>query len=314
MSEMDKWTWPARPTTDAEYCEMMVSLDHHLAVHGLPPEKRSFQASRLVSIALGLSGTPIIGPNLPRGEPFSPSDLLARVFEWFNDTYGDRNKIDWALGHVVLQLRGTYWRLRIPLSYGTVIPFASRDLTNTGRNLGTKTEPPTHNVLTSMKGITQTYADRLTDAELAHVLGSYAAGYAAMCALDALKGHDFFTEARGDYKHSVDALIDGPTLSKARWDGAQCAEKIFKGLLAQAGHPYPTGGAKGHDIVHLGGLIKTHFGVAIPDGVLRAIHCPTAVRYGEMNVDQNEAWTSHMDLLTALRAVSTIKQPGARRR
>lgn len=165
-----------------------------------------------------------------------------------------------------------------------------------------------------MQGITQTYAGRLTDAELAHVLGSYAAGYAAMCAFDALKGHDLFTEARGDYQHSVDALIDGPTLSKARWDGAQCAEKVFKGLLAQAGHPYPTAGAKGHDIAHLGGLIKTHFEIAIPAGVLRAIHCPPAVRYGEMNVDQNEAWTSHMALLTALRAVAAIKQPGPRLR
>lgn len=101
---------------------MMVALDRHLAVHGLPPEKRSLQASRLVSIALGLSGTPIIGPNLPRGAPFSPSDLLARVFDWFNDTYGDRNKINWALGYVVLQLRGTYWKMRIPLTYGTGAP------------------------------------------------------------------------------------------------------------------------------------------------------------------------------------------------
>lgn len=293
---------------------MMASLDRHLAVHGLPPAKRSFHASRLVAIALGLLGTPVLGYNLPRGEPFSPSDILARVFDWYNDTYGDRNKIDWALGYVVMQLHGTYWRLRIPLSYGTVVPFASRDLTNTGRSLGTEREPATHNVLTSLEGLTQTYANRLTDPELVHVLRNYAGGFAAMAALDALKGHELFNEARGDYQHSVAALIDGPTLSKARWDGAQCAEKVFKGLLAQAGHPYPTGGPKAHDIVHLGSLINAHFGIPIPEGVLRSIHCPTAVRYAEINVDLNEAWTSHMALLTALHAVAAIKQPGPRLR
>lgn len=288
---------------------MMIDLDHHLATHNLLPAQRSLNAARLVSMALKLSGTPILGGGEDRGEPFSPRDLLARVFDWYNDTYGDRNKIDFSLGYIVFPLHNTYWRLQIPLAYGTVVPFADRNLANKGRQLGTKSEPASHNVLTGLQDVTQAYIDRLADDEVARVLQAYGRGYAAMATLDELMGHDLFDQARGDYAHSVDALATGQTLSKARWDTAQCAEKVLKGLLGRAGQAYPINAGQGHDIVHLGGLVTAHFGIALPEGALRAIHCPPKVRYGEMNVDLNEAWTSHDALLGILDRLRSIALP-----
>lgn len=307
MNSMDTWTWPIRPTTDSEFDAMMTDLDHHLAAHNLLPARRSLNAARLVSMALGLSGTPFLGGDSDRGKPFSPRDLLARVFDWYSATYGDRNKIDFSLGYVVLPLRNTYWRLRIPLVYGTVIPFADRNLANSGREKGTESEPASHNVLTSLQDVTQTYADRLTDHEINRVVHAYNRGYFAMATLDELAGHDLFDQARGDFAHSVDALAAGHALSKARWDTAQCAEKVFKGLLGRAGLPYPTNAAQGHDIVHLGDLVTKHFKILLPESALRAIHCPPRVRYGEINVDPNEAWTSHdalLDVLVRLRPIA----------
>jgi len=141
------------------------------------------------------------------------------------------------------------------------------------------------------------------------VMQAYDRGYVAMATLDELKGHDLFDQARGDYTHSVEALAAGLVLSKARWDTAQCAEKVFKGLLGRAGQPFPTNAAQGHDIVHLGDLVMKHFGIALPDGALRAIHCSPKVRYGEMNVDPNEAWTSHDALLDVLARLRPIALP-----
>jgi hypothetical protein len=312
MDSKDDWTWPNRPTTVAEFDTMMSHLDRHLAIHNLLPAQRSLNAARLVSMALKLSGTPILVGNEARGEPFSPRDLLARVFDWYDDTYGDRNKIDFSLGYVVLPLRNTYWRLRIPLAYGTVVPFADRNLANLGRQLGklgTKTEPASHNVLTGLQGVTQAYSDRLTDAEIARVMQAYGRGYIAMATLDELREHDLFDQARGDYAHSVEALAGGQAFSKARWDTAQCAEKVFKGLLGRAGQPFPTSAGQGHDIVHLGGLVTAHFGIALPEGALRAIYCSPKVRYGEINVDLNEAWTSHDALLGILARLRAIALP-----
>lgn len=309
MDSIDSWTWPKRPINAAEFDEMMTNLDHHLAIEGLMPQHRSLQATRLVSMALGLSGTPILGFGAVRGEPFSPGDLLARVFDWYNNTYGERNKIDFSLGYVVLPLRGTFWTLRIPGVYGTVQAFIDRNLCNVGRKLGTRGQPATHNVLIGLGEVTQVYADRMSDDELAHVLDAYLRGYVAMASLDEMRGHGLFDQARGDYRHSVEALSAHNMLSKARWDNAQCAEKVFKGLLGRAGHSFPKSGAQGHDIVHLGGLIAANFGITIPDGSLRAIYCPTGVRYGEINVDMNEAWTSHTALINTLARLRPIALP-----
>jgi len=285
---------------------MMFSLDRHLALYEAVPSRRSLNAARLVSIALNLSGTPILGGSEDRGIPFGPRDLICRVFEWFDANYGERNKIDMALGRIVLPLHNTYWMLDIQLVYGTAVPFADRNLDNKGRQIGTGNEPATVNVLRCLRGITQPYASRLADADIHAVLRAYRHGYAAMAFLDSLTGHPLFSQARADYNASVEALLLGTALSRARWDTAQCAEKVLKGLLGRAGHDFPTGGWQGHDIPHLGGLVDTHLGATLPEILLRAITCSPKVRYGEMNVDINEAWTSHaclLDLLIHLRSV-----------
>lgn len=314
MSALDFWTWPERPKDSDAFGEMMSSLDQHLAVHGLMPHQRGLNAARLVSMALHLSGTPIFGGGTDRGEPFSPRDLLARVFDWYRDSYGDRNNVDFSLGSVVWPLRGAYWTMRIPGSYGTVQLFLDRDLRNAGRNMGTASQPATYNVLTSIKGLTQTYADQLRVEELRQLADAYGRGYVAMAALDEMRGHDLFDQAKGDYRHSVEALAEGRTLSKARWDNAQCAEKVFKALLGRAGYTFPKSGRNGHDIVHLGELVARDLGVIIPAGMLRTIHCPPSMRYGEMAVDMNEAWTSHVALLDALVTLRRIAaSPGQAR-
>jgi len=314
MDIEDTWGWPKRPTDETEFDRMMVDLDEYLASRGRSPAQRSLDASRLVSIALNLSGTPILGGPADRGSLFGARDLLARVFDWYDDTYGDRNKIDLMLGHVVFPLGNTYWRLRIPLVYGTVVPFIDRDLSNTGHTRGTRTEPASYNVLTGVQGLTQSRSDRLTDADLAVVGKAFAQGYQATSTLDELGGSELFDQARADYALSVEALMHGQALSKARWDTAQCAEKVFKGLLARSGHAYPTGGSKGHDIVHLGELVETHFGIQLPVGALKAIYCSPKVRYGEINVDLNESWTSHEALLEVLARLRVIALPAGKPR
>lgn len=306
MDSNDSWTWPKRPTDATEFDQMMDSVDRHLARRDLTPPQRSLHAIRLISMALNLSGITFLGVGVVRGEPFSPSDLLPRVFDWYDETYGERNKIDLSLGYVVLPLRDTYWTLQIPFGCGVVEPFIDRSLANVGRQRGTRMHPATLNVLTCLRGITQAYAELLSNDELTHVMKAYSRGYVAMRTLGEMRGHQLFDQAKGDYRHSVEALSAGDALSKARWDNAQCAEKIFKGLLAQAGQEFPTSGRRGHDIAHLGRLISTTFGSSIPNGKLCDIHCPAAIRYGEINVDMHEAWTSHAALIDTLLHLRTI--------
>lgn len=245
MDIEDTWAWPQLPTSEAEFEEMMASLDDYLAGRGRLPAQRSLEASRLVSIALKLSGTPMLGGPPERGPEFGPRDILARVFDWYEQTYGQRNKLDLKMGYVVFPLGNTYWRLRIPLAYGELKCFVDRNLANVGRALGTTSDPASHNVLTGIDGLTQKRSDRLTEAELDTVMRTFANGHAAMATLHELDGDDLFDQARADYASGIEALAGGQALSNARWDTAQCAEKVFKGLLARARKPYPTGGPAG---------------------------------------------------------------------
>jgi hypothetical protein len=311
MDSEDNWNWPSRPTNQRDYDIMMSSVDSHLAAHGLQPNQRAFRAARLVSIALNLSGIPLIGVGVVRGVPYSPTDLGPRVFDWYNDNYGERNKIDWSPGSVVMSLHGSLWRIRMPMIMGTVEFVIARDFAIGAQGNVIGRGPPKCNVLHEVEGLTQSYANRLSDHDLIHIFGEFQSGYVSIECLNDLQGHELFDQARGDYKQSVDTLLDSRTLSKARWDNAQCAEKIFKGLLARAGHDFPTNPRQGHDIAHLGGLLKQHLGIKLPESSLRTITCSPAVRYGEMNVDANEAWTSHKELLATLRMIGASLNMGS---
>jgi len=281
---------------------MMISLDGHLASLGLSPAQRPLNAALVVSSTLGLSGTPILGGSDDRGEPFSPRDLLARVHDWYDETYSGKIKIDFSPGSVVVPLHGNLWEMKMPRVWGSIQIFISEDLSNKGNCLAaTRDSPPAqHNILCSVQGMTQAYAKRLSTDDMLFLADKFITGIEAVTCLDDLKGHDLFNEARGDYRHSVDALLTGHELSKARWDTAQCAEKVLKGLLARDGHAYPTFGAQGHNIKHLGGLAKEKFGIDLPANDLAIVYCSPAARYGQEKNTIEQALAAHDALMRVL--------------
>lgn len=300
MDAEDNWSWRQRPTSDVEFDQMMESVDNHLAALGMPPNQRSLRASRLVAIALQLDLMPIMNRTTQRGEPFSQNDLGARIIDWYRDNYGERNKVNFSPGSVVLNLDGSLWRISYPRIFGTVELFISRDLSEGAPGNVIARAPPRSNVLRTVKDLTQRRADRLTDFQLFFIWNFWHAGYHAIETLENLHGHDLFDQARGDYRLAVDTLMDGHPLNSVRWNTAQCAEKIIKGLLARAGKTYPKGGPNAHDIPHLGQLLRDHLSIDVANSLLAAIKCPPSVRYGEINVDANEAWTAHRSLVDML--------------
>lgn len=293
--KLDNWLWFLHPTNQQEFDAMMLSLDKHLATCGLLPAQRGMNASRLVSMRLGLSGLNTFPSPEQRGAPFSATDLLGRVHDWYRDNYAKRMYLGSA-GGVVFNLRGTFWELRLPIMYGTGRLFADRNLQNVGNRLGIR-EPSTLNALTYIKDLTQTYANTLTDEELHGICSTFVRGIEALNVLDSLKNHELFDHARGDRKLAVVALMDGRSSSVAWWQTAQCAEKIIKGLLARKGHGYPTNGGAGHDISALGTRARTKLGLSLSEQDLATVHCSAAVRYGGQPVSQQDALDAHDALL-----------------
>lgn len=306
----EDWTWPCKPSSEMEFNQMMESVDKHLAIVGVPPFRRGLSAARLVAIALDMDIAFAWGTD--RDAVATDSGLGVRILNWFQETYGERNKVDFSVGSVVMQLQGSMWRVKYPLIYGRGEIFISRDLSEGDSNCQVSSRPFRANVLRNIEHLTQARANRLSNLDLGFILNFWLAGKRAIDTLNALQGHELFDVARSDYALSVDTLMAELLLHNARWNTAQTAEKIIKGMLALSGKSFPTGGKKGHDIVHLGELLNEGLGIVIAPSQLRTVMCPPAVRYGEISVDTNEAWTSHNALVNMLLTLAphVIGHPG----
>ena len=307
ITEEPEWSWNTRPTTDEEYDTMMVSLDRHLASLGINPEHRSLRGVLTLSSTLSLSGTPIFGDLSKRHAQFSDSDLLAGVHYWYEENYGERNKVDLSPGSVVVSIHDNLWEMKLPRIMGSARFFIHTDLKHRGSHTSAKNSTfARYNILCSVQGLTQTFAKRLSNEDLRALTQKFLDAVEAITCLENLTGHNLFTEAKGDYRHSVEALLTGHELSKARWETAQCAEKVMKGLLARDGHAYPTFGPKGHDIENLGQLIEEKLGIRLPAAELTMTNCSAAVRYGEEKTSVEQAIAAHDALLYVLGALAKV--------
>ncbi|QQP97961.1 hypothetical protein [Lysobacter enzymogenes] len=307
--KVGRWTWPSRPTDPAGFEAMMVALDRHLGDQDVPLQERSGQA---VSIVCAVFSVPNIidlrrGPD--RGQAYSDDDLAPRVLDWYAETYGgrlgDKNPLDVS----VVRLNGSLWPISMPVVYGEARIVVRRELSSGQRGGLVYQRPQTINAVECIIGITPEFAKRLSDQDLDVLFDAFLEGHKASEYLHGLDGHPFFDQARGDYRHAVEELIDQRTLGKVRWDTAQCAEKVLKGLLGKAGHSFPTAGRKGHDIPHLGDLVNKHFGTALPEALLQAIDCPTGVRYGEIPTSLAVAYDAHRSLVKMLYELESKIRP-----
>lgn len=302
--ELNEWEWPNRPTNEAEFDEMMTSLDRRLSSKGIEPHRRAIMASMQVSWTLKLDGTPFIGGLKDRGPPFSPRDLLARVHAWYSDHYGNAMKVDFSPGTFLVVVNANLWRIRLPMIMGEGVVVVDRDLSKVQQNTVGR-DQAIHNALSSVEGLTQPMANKLTDRELVFFHRAFMHGWQAIMTFDSLRGHPLFAHAKADFRHSVEAISSGREYGKARWEAAQCAEKLLKGFLARAGQAYPTNAGKGHDHVHLGKLLDEKLGIHVDERILSTLKTSPAVRYGEEASSLSQAMDSHSALLALLRILGS---------
>lgn len=262
---------------------MMASLDAYLARKGALPHQRPMTGKTLVGQLIGASvhfggGAFGFGQNDP---------TIERVGKWFKEMYGERLNSPFRSRSVVLDLRGTIWRMRLGITFGSPTLFMDRDPTNQ------------YSILRCIEELTPAYAQRLTEAELDHIMAVLELGFPAIEALGGFEGNIMFNIAWLDYEHSVDALMSSIDWGKARWETAQTAEKIMKGMLVVEGQTYPKG-RDGHIIPKLGRLVADHFKVSFPAGLLETIDCKPDVRYGDEEATREEAMAAHYALLQLL--------------
>lgn len=299
MLDANEWGWKGRPATETDFEAMMASLDAYLAKHDVPPHQRAFAGKGLVIRMLNIS-VPLAGSIFGIGaDDMDPT--VGGVSKWFDALYEKRFNRHFDSRSFVFDLRGTLWRMRVGIVFGSVRLFLDKNWSNTGG-------PPIEKSLNLLHGIddfTPAYAARLSQADFDTIGPAIEMGLPALDALDGFNQHTLFDLARLDYAHSVDALVSGIAWNKAWWETAQTAEKIMKGMLDMEKQKYPRG-QDGHIIPKVGDAFGKYFGVSLPGDLLQAIDCKPAVRYGDEEAARRSAFDAHVALLRLLPLLSKV--------
>jgi len=308
-----KFTWHAYPKTQAEFESLMLAVDEALTLRGLEPSQRPLHIGRLLWEAFNWNG-PLFPPAELVNQPgYVGPVLMAKCIRWYSDYYGDKLKADFVYGFVPVKLGNAVWRLRAGLTYGSVRVFVDRNLNNRGTKLGDRGGPASLNVLCAIENFPQGLADRLSDSTLREHLDFHVFVHNVLQWREELPRTDLLKMARADYDASTSDLL-GRRYGQARWAAQQAVEKTLKGILKLTSTPFPTGGANGHNLLHLGSLFEKQ-GIVIAPSLLSLATCSPKIRYGEeatseqQAIGANHAVLGILDILRTNPLIEKVLQP-----
>ncbi|MFO1397527.1 MAG: hypothetical protein U1F48_10750 [Burkholderiales bacterium] len=304
---MKRFTWSAIPETAADFEALMSAADSALASQGVEVVGRPLHIAHTLYGAFGWGGNIFPPRELAERPGFSGEVLIAKALKWYEEAYGDQLKTDMALGSAPVVLGNAVWELRAKRYWGPVRYFVDRDLGNRGVTVGGRGVDSSFNVLCAVEKLPQGLADRLSDAALAHMFQFYISTLHSLEWANQLPDTPLLSMAVTDYLESTAAVIGG-RYGQARWAAEQAVEKTMKGVLDVGDKRFPTGGAKGHDLEHLRGLLQEELGIVVPPGAVVAANCSADVRYGKVTSSQAEALAANHSVLEVFHHFSKSPQ------
>lgn len=275
-----KFKWPAYPKNAMDFELLMRAIDDVLSRRNLEPFQRPIHVGPLLWDAFEWVGSVFPPDELANQEGFEGDVLMAKCSRWYELLYGEQIRTDFAYGFAPVKLANALWRVRAFVNCGSVFIFADRNLANQGVTQGGPGIQASFNILCAIDDLPQGLASRLTEQELRAHLEFHFFMHQSLQWRDTFPRTELLDMARADYDTST-ADVLGRRYGQARWSAQQAIEKTLKGLLKLAGTPFPTGGSKGHDLLHLGKVLEQEHGICIAPAVLSPADCSPKVRYGE---------------------------------
>ncbi|PQA78077.1 hypothetical protein C5F53_07010 [Rhodoferax sp. TS-BS-61-7] len=258
----------------------MQAVDAVLDDEGVKPFQRPMHLSRKFWEAFGWSGPLFPAKEFGQLPGYEGSSLVIKAQDWYVLTYGEKLKQGGTYGYAPVKLGRAIWRVRAGVVFGQVSLFIDRNLTNPGTTSGTGKSPANFNVLMEVEDLTQGLVDGLSEPDLLNHLGFHVHVHENLQWLAQLPITKKFSVARWDYDASTSDLLAGRYI-QSMWGSEQAVEKMIKGLLELGGTDFPKGGKFGHDLPHLGELLKKHHDIAISTSHLETASCSPKVRYNE---------------------------------
>lgn len=295
-------------TTKDQFEILIQEIDAELQKKGVPIHARQLQAIGEVSkkFKITLPVAPLSSGPIPGN--YQGASLSAHILEWFDNKYGDRLKIDFAIGYSLVLLRGDAWLLRFPLIYGRVTIVCERDLSKQFINMVVNRAGQPHqkalmNLLKLIEKLPQGLANQLTDDELSELLCYYVFGHKFYNAVSSFcKGNEIAAAAIADFHASAQAGIgNAHNYGQSLWLSLQAAEKMLKYFIQAKGEQFP----HIHDLARLAKLAYTLGLQPIDNRVINEVQCAANVRYTQQEYPVLKVVNAHQG---AVKIGSTIIQ------
>ncbi len=270
----------------------MERIDAQLRATSVQIHARALHAAREYSKLFQLEIPMFPCPETGASGVYTGADAAAHIRKWFDDRYGDRQKIFMGPGSVVILLRGDPWEIRLPRIYGTIRCVVERDLSRYANepNLRTDRQPPITNLLTLINDFPPGLAVHLSDEECCNILELFKHALDCMHAIEYVAGNPYIPEALSDIHASVRHIFSVPPhYGQSKWSSAQASEKLIKSFLKVKGISFPFN----HDIQGLIDLASTGGMKPLEDGIIDKLQTRAAVRYGDEAVTLTDAVGAH---------------------
>lgn len=282
--------------TEDEFRAMMEAIDDELKSGGLSVEKRPMRAWLTISGRRGLGLDLFPEKTAPESGSYAGDDLTLRIFNWYEERYGEQIEIYFGPGSTILEIRGDPYRVWLPRVFGGAVRFIADPATH-GHDVHPKMthggQVATVNVLDCIEGLQPGLSKELSEQELQWLASDIHRLTLEFNSIETLFEKGFGPQAQTDLEASIDCVLRRPPeYGVSRWNSLQAVEKFLKTYLQEKGRSFPKG-RDGHDLHKLAALANDVCCGGLLPGMLNAVQCGTGVRYGEEPSTREQAVLAH---------------------
>lgn len=286
------------PEDTSEFDALMEKVDRRLRERGLPISARPINAvvelAQAFNLPLPLGPIPL-GSGLPAAEHWGTSE---RIYQWYDQQYGAKLKVDVTLGRAVINLDGDLWTAILPLLIGRGMFVAMYP--------GVSLSPGVYNVIRFVEGMTDVHASKLSQDAMAELHDRFNIAFFALSILHSSRDYELIRHARTDLRAAVMHLADDlPEYGASKWSSLQVAEKVLKAVISLSGRSYEK---RGHNLTTLEQELRTVHPNANIAEFIPILQTTAKVRYGEQSCSRDEALAAHY---ASLQLINELYRAGA---
>jgi hypothetical protein len=278
-------------SSEEEFISLMEDIDREMVAEGIKITARPFMAGLKITrrYDVVLNACPPHRP--PKAGCFDPLEISIRVRDWVERRYGERIKVPFHIGRVVLPFRGDLYLINCPTTSGEVQFVCEPHSFGQPRATLGVNNPPICNMIDMIEDMTPALARSLIAEEVIKIGIAFTTGMAAYSTLDVIRDVEYVREAVGDFDAAVAHLMEHrPQPGLSKWASLQAVEKLVKAYISQKGEAVK----RTHS---LEGLYDQAARLGLPtppQQYLEDVQCPAGVRYGEVAVSVEEALKAHL--------------------